>query len=110
MNDLNVISSFASNAEKMGIIGFLVLILIYFIYQHQTINKQMTQALQDLKDQTKELNAILRQQLDFQSKFIGDLRDDIKDIKEKTSDMHLHCKESVNLIRSKHEGGSCRWT
>lgn len=108
MNDLNVISAFASNAEKMGIIGFLVLVLIYFIYQHQTINKQMTQALQDLKDQTKELNAILRQQLDFQSKFIGDLRDDIKDIKAKTSDMHLHCKESANMIRDKIQGSSFR--
>ncbi|ALV24548.1 hypothetical protein CIG2463D_0975 [Campylobacter iguaniorum] len=108
MSDFSMAAGFAAQVEKLGIIGFLVLFLIYFVYNHMVLNKQMATALQDLKDQTKELNAILRQQLDFQSKFIGDLRDDIKDIKSKTSDMHLHCKESANLIRDKIQGGSYR--
>ncbi|WP_152332730.1 hypothetical protein, partial [Campylobacter hyointestinalis] len=95
MNDLNVISTFASNAEKLGIIGFLVLFVIYFIYQDMTVNKNLTKVVKSLDESTKELKTIFSQQLDFQNKFLNDIRDDIKDIKAKTSDMHLHCKESA---------------
>ncbi len=102
MSELGIIADFASQFEKLGIIGVLVVFIIYFVYQHQTINKQMIKALEGLKEQTKELHNLSKQQLEFQTKFLSDLRDDIKDIKEKTSDMHLHCKESVNLIRNKH--------
>ncbi|CUU71039.1 Uncharacterised protein [Campylobacter hyointestinalis subsp. hyointestinalis] len=102
MSELGIIAGFASQFEKLGIIGVLVVFIIYFVYQHQTINKQMIKALEGLKEQTKELYNLSKQQQEFQTKFLSDLRDDIKDIKEKTSDMHLHCKESVNLIRNKH--------
>ncbi|ALV25023.1 hypothetical protein CIG2463D_1458 [Campylobacter iguaniorum] len=108
MSDLSIVAGFATQVEKLGIVGFLVLFLIYFVYNHQIINKQMIKALEGLKEQTKELQNLSKQQLEFQTRFLSDLREDIKDIKEKTSDMHLHCKESVNLIRSKHDGGSYR--
>ncbi|PPB54270.1 hypothetical protein [Campylobacter hyointestinalis] len=108
MNDLNVISTFASNAEKLGIIGFLVLFVIYFIYQDMTVNKNLTKVVKSLDESTKELKTIFSQQLDFQNKFLNDIRDDIKDIKAKTSDMHLHCKESANIIRDKIQGSSFR--
>ncbi|CUU81869.1 Uncharacterised protein [Campylobacter hyointestinalis subsp. hyointestinalis] len=99
MNDLSMISTFALNAEKLGIVGVLVLFVIYFIYQNYTINKNIVKAVESLDDQTKELKAIFHQQLDFHNKFLNDLRSDIKEIKDKTSEMHLHCKESTNLIR-----------
>lgn len=99
MNDLSMISTFALNAEKLGIIGFLVLFVIYFIYQDMTINKNLIKVVKSLDESMRELKTIFHQQLDIQNKFIESLRNDIKEIKDKTSEMHLHCKESTNLIR-----------
>lgn len=108
MSELGVIASFATQFEKLGIIGVLVVFIIYFVYQHQTINKQMVKALEGLKEQTRELHNLSKQQLEFQTQFLSDLRGDIKDIKEKTSDMHIHCKESANLIKKDFYGGNNR--
>ncbi|CUU77688.1 hypothetical protein CDQ71_00290 [Campylobacter hyointestinalis subsp. hyointestinalis] len=99
MNDLSMISTFALSAEKLGIIGFLVLFVIYFIYQDMTINKNLIKVVKSLDESMRELKTIFHQQLDIQNKFIESLRNDIKEIKDKTSEMHLHCKESANLIR-----------
>ena len=99
MNDLNTITEFASTAEKLGIIGILFIFLAYKIYQYQAMSKQIGQVLQDLKEQSKELSNILKHQLDFQSKFMIELKEELRDIKSKTNDIHLHCKESANIMR-----------
>ncbi|RAZ38053.1 hypothetical protein [Campylobacter hyointestinalis] len=105
MNDLSMLSTFAFNAEKLGIVGVLVLFVIYFIYQNHTINKNIVKAVESLDNQTKELKAIFHQQSDFYNKFLNDLRADMKELKDKTSEIHLHCKEQASYRKDYYNKG-----
>lgn len=105
MNDLSMLSTFAFNAEKLGIVGFLVLFVIYFIYQDLTINKNLIKVVKSLDESTKELKVIFQQQLDFQNKFLNDLRADMKELKDKTSEIHLHCKEQASYRKDYYNKG-----
>ena len=55
--------------------------------------------LQDLKEQSKELANILRHQIDFENKFMMEVKEELRDIKCKTNDIHMHCKESAQMVR-----------
>ena len=99
MSELDTITAFASSAEKLGIIGVLFIFLAYKIYQYQTMSKQVGQVLQDLKEQSKELANILRHQIDFENKFMMEVKEELRDIKCKTNDIHMHCKESAQMVR-----------
>lgn len=53
--ELESVGFLATNVEKLGIIGIMAIGLIYFGYIQNTALKQMTKALEELRDISKEL-------------------------------------------------------
>lgn len=94
--------------SEVGSVSILICFLGYMIYNNVSISKGQINALNDLKEQTTEIRNLFKQQLDFQNHFINELKHDMREVKEKTSEIHLHCKESVNMIRDKIQGSSFR--
>lgn len=92
MTEIESVGYFAANVEKLGIIGIMAIGLVYFGYVQNTALKQMTKALEELRDISRELarnNEI----------FLGQVREQFRDVEEEIRDMRRILDVLTNIMK-----------
>lgn len=94
-NELHAVAEFASTAEKLGIIGLLVVFALYLIWEKRQTKKDTlellntnTKLLNDIKIQMQTSNEIFKQNQAMVERVYSLLTDDIKYIREKTNEIY----------------------
>lgn len=79
--ELVEISTFALNVEKIGIVGVLFIIIVYFAYIQNTTLKKMTEAVNSLKETSKDIVQASLSRLERADLKLNSIIDELKDIK-----------------------------
>lgn len=80
--ELVEISTFALNVEKIGIVGVLFVIIVYFAYIQNTTLKKMTEAVDSLKETSKDIIQASLSRLERVDLKLNNIIDELKDIKK----------------------------
>ncbi|ALV64663.1 hypothetical protein [Campylobacter fetus] len=94
MIELGAVAGFAAVAEKFGIVGILLLMIIYLVWNAHHDKKQCELKLLDIvnklennfeaiKTQIDVSNQIFKETIAFNEKFRDYVKDEIKDVKAK---------------------------
>ena len=92
-NNVGQVLNFALQADKLGVVGILVLVVFglvgFCIYTIKALKEPMHQ----LAENGKVSNELFKQAMDYSRDLNSEIRSDLKDIKSKTNDIHDCCKE-----------------
>lgn len=92
-NNVGQVLNFALQADKLGVVGILVLVVFglvgFCIYTIKALKEPMHQ----LAENGKVSNELFKQAMDYSRDLNSEIRSDLKDIKNKTNDIHDCCKE-----------------
>nr|DAU39302.1 MAG TPA: protein of unknown function (DUF948) [Caudoviricetes sp.] len=92
-NNVGQILNFALQADKLGVVSILVLVVFGLVgFCYYTI-KALKEPMRQLSENGKVSNELFKQALDYTRDLNSEIRSDLKEIKVKTDSIHDCCKE-----------------
>lgn len=79
--ELIEVSTFVLNAEKVGIVGVLLIVIVYFAYIQNTTLKRITEAVDSLRETCKSVIQGSLSRLERVDLKLNNIMDELKDIK-----------------------------
>lgn len=92
-NNVGQVLNFALQADKLGVISILVLVVFGLVgFCYYTI-KALKEPMHQLAENGKVSNELFKQAMDYTRDLNSEIRSDLKEIKVKTESIHDCCKE-----------------
>lgn len=92
-NNVGQILDFALKADKLGVVGILILVVFVLVGFCVYTIKSLKEPMHQLAENGRVSNELFKQALDYSRDLNSEIRSDLKDIKTKTDSIHDCCKE-----------------